>query len=70
MSQTVQKYANGSTVLVNGHEWTVASMSRDSEGLLPFQTDRGEDYNLYRLSRHNDKNILRWQFELDIENSK
>ena len=67
--ETVQKYPDGSTVLVNGAPWTIIDMSRDSEGLLPGQVDRGEDYNLYRLSRHNDKTLLRWQHELDVENA-
>ncbi len=68
-NQTIQKYPNGSIVQVNGNEWTIVDMSRDSEGLLPVQEDRGEGYNLYRLSRHNTKSILRWQYELDVENS-
>ena len=65
LHQTVQKYPTGSVVNVDGHEWTVIDMSRDNERLLPSQTDRGEDYNLYRLSRHNSKTILRWQYEID-----
>lgn len=68
--KTVQKYPDGSTVLVNGIEWTVLDMSRDSEGLLLGQEDRGEDYNLYRLIRHNAKSIFRWQYELDAEHQK
>lgn len=63
--QTAQKYPDGSIVKVDGQEWTVVDMSRDSDGLLPGQDDRGENYNLYRLTRHNTKPILRWQHEID-----
>lgn len=73
MEITVQKYANGSTVLVDGQQWTVVDMSRDSEGLLSGQEDRGADYNLYRLTRKSGKStlrLLRWQHELDKDNSK
>lgn len=66
--KTAQKYPDGSIVTVNGSPWTVETMiCRDGEGLLPGQVDRGEDYNLYRLTRHNAKSILRWQHELDNE---
>jgi hypothetical protein len=65
--QTAQKYPDGSIVLMNGYEWTVELLCRDGENLLPGQVDRGEDYNLYRLSRHNTKPILRWQYEIDAE---
>lgn len=68
--KTIQRYPDGSTVLVNGFEWTVELMGRDADALLPSQTDRGEDYNLYRLSRHNTKSILRWQYEIDTENKR
>jgi hypothetical protein len=67
--RTIQRYPDGSTVLVNGFEWTVELMGRDADALLPSQTDRGEDYNLYRLSKHNTKSILRWQYEIDAENT-
>lgn len=64
-AKAVQKYPDGSTVLVDGHEWTAELICRDGDALLASQVDRGEDYNLYRLSRHNTKSILRWQHEID-----
>ncbi len=66
--KTIQRYPDGSVVKVNGEEWIVIDMSRDSDGLLPSQVDRGEDFNLYRLKRHNHRNLLRWQHDLDAEN--
>jgi hypothetical protein len=59
--KTAQKYPDGSTILMSGHEWTVELMGRHGDALLP----NPEDSNLYRLSRHNTKSILRWQFEID-----
>lgn len=70
---TDQKYSNGSTVSANGQEWMVMDMSRDADGLLAGQADRGADYNLYVLQRQSGKNtltLLRWQHELDTENHK
>lgn len=67
MAGIVQKYPDGGTVLVDGCEWTVELICRDGDSLLSGQVDRGEDYNLYRLSRHNTKPILRWQHEIDVE---
>ena len=69
MEKTIQRYPNGSTVLCNGHEWTVVSMRRDSDALLQGQTDRGEGYNLYRLTRPQENPLLVWQHELDAENA-
>lgn len=66
--KTVQKYPDGSMVKVDGQAWTVKDMvCRDGDNLLPGQTDRGEDYNLYRLIRHNTRSIFRWQYEIDKE---
>jgi hypothetical protein len=62
-----QKYPDGSTVVFDGREWRVELICRDGDNLLPGQVDRGEDYNLYRLSRPNTHPILRWQYEIDAQ---